>query len=157
MSDEAKEKANGSAALIQRKPVSKRSPVTEEQARFLAILIQELADEYRMETQLQGRDLTLEAFFDLAAYRRFLHGAYACGFVCRDFKPDFPIDDMLIRPEESLTVLPFHRLRHYIHTLMRAERWSDSYSSPIRTALEAGALGVAQRRLLEDETLFACG
>lgn len=152
MSDEAKEKANGSAALIQRKPVSKRSPVTEEQARFLAILIQELADEYRIKTELEGRDLTLEAFFDLPAYRRFLHGAYACGFVCRDFKPDFPIDEMLIRPEESLT---FHRLRHYVHTLMRAERWSDSYSSPIRTTLEAGALKVVQRRLDADETLYA--
>ena len=110
-----------SANLIVRRVASRQNPVHEAQARFLAILVRELIDECRLETELAGRDLEIREFFDLPAYLRLLDGAQACGFVGRDFKPDFPIGEMLIRPQESLSALGFPELRHYVHTLLRAE------------------------------------
>lgn len=154
MEAENKPKARSNATLINRKAPSKHSPVYAEQAKFLAILARDLIDEYRMTIELEGKELDLSEFFIIPAYIRFLHGAYACGFVCRDFTPDFPIDAMLIRPRESLSALSFHQLRHYVHTLLRAERWADGYSSPIRSALDAGTVEALHDRLLNDDTLY---
>lgn len=154
MEANAKPKARSNAILINRKAPSKHSPVYNEQAKFLAILARELIDEYKMTTELEGKELELSEFFAIPAYIRFLHGAYACGFVCRDFTPDFPIDAMLIRPRESLATLRFHQIRHYVHTLLRAERWADGYSSPIRSALNAGTVEELHDRLMNDDSLY---
>lgn len=143
----------GGSGLISRKAASKRTPVNESQARFFSALGLELVDEYRLETDGE-HEISLSAFFDLPAYHRLLKGAYACGFVCRDFTPDFPIETVLTRPAETLGRLGFMQLRHYLHTLFRAERWADGYSSPIRSALEAGALTVVCERLSSDERLY---
>ena len=151
--DTAKTRNTG-AGLIHQRPASRRNPVHRSQAEFLAVLIRELIDEYRLETEMQERELELSEFFVLPAYLRLMTGAPACGFVCRDFRPDFPIGEMLHRPSEGLANLSFPMLRHYVHTLIRAEVWGAPWGSPVRQALDAGALEVLHDRLLNDRTLY---
>jgi hypothetical protein len=144
--------------LIHRKPPSKRTPVTEHQARFLATLIDQLESALLVHFEVRSTaSMPYERFQEIwkvGEYRRFVDGAYACGFVCRDFKPDFPFESGNHRPEETIRAWTFHELRHYIHTLLRAERWADGYSSPILEAVMSGALREVAKRLESDESLY---
>lgn len=146
------------SSLIARKPPSKRTPVTEHQARFLAMLIRHLEKGLLIHFKVRcAASVPYECFqeiWQLDEYRRFVDGAYACGFVCRDFKPDFPFESGNHRPQETMRAWTFHDLRHYFHTLLRAERWADGYSSPILQAVMSGALGEAASRLESDESLY---
>lgn len=154
MDPEAASRHNAGARLIHPGPTSRRSPVHKGQAEFLAILARDLIDEYRLETEMQSEEMGSSDFFALPSYRRFTLGATACGFVCRDLPPDFPIAEMLDRPADRLASLTFPMLRHYVHTLLRAEVWGAPWSSPIRQALEAGALEILHDRLLNDSSLY---
>lgn len=142
------------SSFIRRTKISKRSPVYDEQAKFFAELLLELIDEYRIETEMNnGNEIELSEFFQIAAYNRFMRGANACGFVCSDYNPDFPLGEILSRPEHEVQHLSFAKLRHYVHTLLRAEAWAGGHDSPIRDALNAGAMQILANRILNDETL----
>ena len=45
------------------------------------------------------------------------------------------------------------RLRHYVHVLLRSERWADGWGSPVLDAVLSGALGLVAQRLEKDGRL----
>ncbi len=135
------------AGIIDR-PFSRRSAVHECQVELFVLLARELIEAY---TRRPTASLT--DWLDLPEHRRFVLGAYAAGFVCTDLAPMSDFEEICSRPHEHLGSAGFNRLRHWIHTLLRAERWADGYSSPIREATASGALGVVVDRLESDQSL----
>ena len=146
------------AQKIRRKPTSKRAAVNEFQARMLVVLVDTLAtaaqghfgvrDHERLPAERHGE------FTALPEYRLFVQGAYACGFVCTDFAPGGPTIERGVRVEDEVGSWTFFELRHYVHTLLRSERWADGYSSPIFEALIQGMLQAISRRLANDDALY---
>ncbi len=147
-----------SAQKIRRKPASKRAAVNEFQARMLVLLINALETAALGHFGVQGHErLPMERheeFTALLEYRLFVEGAYACGFVCTDFAPGGPTVERGVRVEDAVGSWLFFELRHYVHTLLRSERWADGYSSPIFEALVQGVLQAISRRLANDDTLY---
>jgi len=146
------------ARNISRRPTSSRSVVNQHQARHLVQLVRllerEALNHYRVPVAARlPRDRHAE-FFKLDAYRIFIEGAYACGFVCRDLKPDNPLESERDRPAEAIAGWSFAQLRQYVHYLVRHERWADGFSSPILEALAAGHLQQVADRLETDESLY---
>lgn len=135
------------AGIIDR-AFSRRSAVHSCQAELFALLARELIEAY---TRKPNASLT--DWLDLPEHRRFVLGAYAAGFVCTDLAPMSDFEEICSRPREHLGVAGFNRLRHWIHTLLRAERWADGYSSPIREAIVSGALEIVVYRLENDMSL----
>ena len=141
---------------IKRGPVSRRAPVYEVQAHYMAKAIRSLVDTcsslFRPNTEL-----TLEKFYEfqvLPEYKQFEEAAYACGFVCTDYHRFFPLENVHERPREVIPSLSFAKIRHYIHTLQRAEKWNSEYSTSLWTAVQSGALSMVARRLEEDQSLY---
>lgn len=135
------------AGIIDR-PFSRRSAVHACQAELFVLLARELIEAY-----MRRQNTSLADWFELPEYQRFVIGAYAAGFVCTDLAPMDDFEEMGSRPREHLSSAGFNRLRHWIHTLLRAERWADGYSSPIRDAIASGALEIVADRLESDESL----
>lgn len=115
---------------------------------MLASLIQDLE-----RTVSRSPVIELQEFRALPEYERLELGGYACGFVCRDMKIDPRYEKIMGAPRNYLEAMPFAELRQFVHTLWRAERWADEYGSPIKEALENGALNIIGRRLLNDDSL----
>jgi hypothetical protein len=92
-------------------------------------------------------------FFKLEAYGVFIEGAYACGFVCRDLKPDNPLEGERERASAVIAGWSFPEIRQYVHYLVRHERFADGYSSPILESLIAGHLQLVADRLESDDSL----
>ncbi len=96
-------------------------------------------------------------FWALPEYDLFHDAGYACGFVCNDLTPDYPIDEANTPPSSKLLHESFDGLRHYVHTLLRVERSNrvDGYFSPVCSAIQSGALGLVAQRLISDDSLYA--
>lgn len=94
--------------------------------------------------------------WSLRSYRIFHDAAYVCGFVLDGLAPDFPLSEANKSPQRTLGEIPFPKLRHYVHTLMRAERSSamDGYFSPVLESLVSGALLLVASRLEQDRSLY---
>jgi hypothetical protein len=137
-------------------PVSRRSPVYEVQAHHLAIAIHQLADacarQFREEIELSLEDYY--RFRGMPEYEHFIQATIVCGFVCTDYGSFFPLDKVHDRPNEVVPTLPFSKVRHYIHTLQRAEKWNSEYSTALWTAITSGALLLVARRLESDQSLY---
>lgn len=129
-------------------PFSRRSAVHACQAALFALLARELIEAY---TRRPNTDLA--DWLELPEHRRFVLGSYAAGFVCTDLAPMDSFEEISSRPREHLSCACFNKLRHWVHTLLRAERWADGYSSPIREAIVSGALEIVVDRLESDESL----
>jgi hypothetical protein len=146
------------AQKIRRKPTSKRAAVNEFQARMLVILVDTLETASQRHFGVRDHErLSAERhreFTALPEYRLFVEGAYACGFVCTDFAPGGPTIERKVRVEDAVSSWSFFELRHYVHTLLRSERWADGYSSPIFEALIQGVLQAIGRRLTNDDALY---
>ena len=102
-------------------------------------------------------ELNLETFYQfqgLSEYKQFEEAAFVCGFVCTDYSRFFPTENVHERPREVVPSLSFAKLRHYIHTLQRAEKWNSEYSTSLWTAVQSGALSLVARRLEEDQSLY---
>ena len=102
-------------------------------------------------------ELTLETFYQfqgLSEYKQFEEAAFVCGFVCTDYSRFFPLENVHERPREVIPSLSFAKLRHYIHTLQRAEKSKSEYSTSLWTAVQSGALSLVARRLEEDQSLY---
>ncbi len=129
------------------------------QALFLALRIRSLeavTDQlFAAEYDPDAGDAAL--FWALPEYDLFHDAAYACGFVCNDLAPDYPVDEANTRPFSKLSREPFDGLRHYVHTMLRAERSNraDGYFSPVCSAIQSGALGLVAQRLTSDDSLYA--
>jgi len=150
-----------SAARISRSPPSRRSAVNQHQARHLVQLIRLLESEalghFRVPVAARLPRERFAEFFRLEAYRVFIEGAYACGFVCRDLQPDNPLEAERDRAADAIAGWSFAQLRQYVHYLVRHERWADGFSSPILDALAAGHLQQVADRLQTDESLYQRG
>ena len=150
-------KKSASAGRISRRPPSRRSVVTQHQARHLVQLVRwlerEALNHFRVPVASRLPKDRHAEFFKLEAYRIFIEGAYACGFVCRDLKPDNPLEGERDRAAEVIADWSFPELRQYVHYLVRHERWADGYSSPILDSLAAGHLQQVADRLETDDSL----
>ncbi len=144
--------------FIHTKPCPKISHVNEYQALHLADLIDRLArdacahfrvaDVSRLPTEQHGE------FFKLDTYMLFINGAYACGFVMRDAMPDNPLAESTDEPDTAVRTLDFMQLRQLVHFLLRHERWSDGYESPVLNALANGLLPAIADKLRNDHSLY---
>ena len=157
MSESPRARRGSSAARISRSPPGRRSVVTQHQARHLVQLVRLLEREalshFRVPVAAKlPRDRCAE-FFRLEAYRIFIEGAYACGFVCRDLKPDNPLEGERERAAAVIGGWSFAELRQYVHYLVRHERFAEGYSSPILESLVAGHLQQVADRLESDASL----
>ena len=145
------------AARILRSPPGKRSVVTQHQARHLVQLVRllerEALNHCRVPIASRLPRERFADFFKLEAYRIFIEGAYACGFVCRDLKPDNPLEGERERAAAVIAGWSFPELRQYVHYLVRHERFADGYSSPILESLIAGHLQQVADRLESDDSL----
>lgn len=128
--------------------LSSRSPVTEAQVQLFAQLTRELVAAYGRQP-----DASLSEWFALPEYARFVMGAEACGFTCRDLSPDGDFDAMATWPRDHLATCGLAKLRRFTHTLLREERWADGYASPIRETVANGALQLVVERLTSDQAL----
>lgn len=150
-------RTGAAAGRISRSPASRRSVVTQHQARHLVQLIRLLERDalahFRVPVASRLPTERFAEFFKLEAYRIFIEGAYACGFVCRDLKPDNPLEGRGGRAADVIAGWTFPGLRQYVHYLVRHERWADGYSSPILEALAAGHLQQVADRLETDASL----
>lgn len=146
-----------SAARISRSPPGRRSVVTQHQARHLVQLVRllerEALNHFRVPVASKLPKDRHAEFFKLEAYRIFIEGAYACGFVCRDLKPDNPLEGERDRSAAVIAGWSFPELRQYVHHLVRHERFADGYSSPILESLVAGHLQQVAGRLESDDSL----
>ena len=155
--NEAGTPMRAAATRISRRPPSKRSAVTEHQARHLVQLIRLLERDALSHFHAPAASRLpmdrFDEFFKLEAYRIFIEGAYACGFVCRDLNPDNPLESERTRAAEAIAGWTFAQLRQYVHYLVRHERWADGYSSPIFDSLTEGHLQRVADRLTTDDSL----
>ena len=158
MTTDVRQQPAASAAKISRRPTGRRTPVNVHQARHLAQLVRLLEravlDHFRVPVAAQLPADRYAESFKLEAYRVFVEGAYACGFVCRDLKPDSPLEGACDRASEAIAAWTFPVLRRYVHYLVRHERWAEGYSSPIFDALIAGHLQQVADRLERDDRLY---
>jgi hypothetical protein len=146
------------SSRISRRAPGKRARVTQHQARHLVQLIRLLEREalthFRVPVAARLPRERFAEVFKLEAYRLFIEGAYACGFVCGDLKPDNPLEAERDRPTETIAGWSFPNLRQYVHYLVRHERWADGFSSPIFAALAEGHLQQVADRLDTDSSLY---
>ncbi len=137
-------------------PVSRRTAVYEVQADYLARAIHQLANACAHQFR-EGIEFSLENFYrfrSMPEYENFIEATFVCGFVCTDYGSFFPLEKIHDRPNEVVPTLPFSKMRHYIHTLQRAEKWSSEYSTALWTAITSGALLLVARRLESDQSLY---
>ena len=120
---------------------SRRTPVRMDQAQMMVLLANELI----RARQARPR-ASMEDFTGSPEYHRFLIGAYACNFVCSDLAP---MQRSL--GERELETAPFGVVRHWVHHLLRSERWNHGYSSPIMDSIDNGCLAIVARRLAGGE------
>lgn len=109
------------------RPFSRRSFVHACQAELFFLLAREL-----IEACTRRPQRSLDDWFDLPEYRRFIIGTYAAGFVCSDLGPMKEYETFSAGPREHLATVGFSKLRHWIQTLLRAKRWTEGLTSPIR-------------------------
>ncbi len=93
-----------------------------------------------------------ERFTESREYRNFIEGAYACGFVCSDLRPDLDVDLINQRPDE-VGRFGLKRLRLYVHTMIRSERASHGHGSLVWESTRSGALERLLDKLANDEGL----
>lgn len=136
--------------LIAQKAASRRTPMLSDQAQLFAMITRDLIQAHE-----RCGGIPLEIFFQMPEYERFTVAAYACGFVCRDFPmmDGGLFEQMKYRPCEHLSNCQFQVLRQWVHMLLRAERSADGWSSPVRDALDSGALELVATRLESDQNL----
>lgn len=137
-------------------PVSKRTPVYEVQALHLAKAIRKLEEacsrQFRPTTELSLEEFN--RFRNMPEYENLIEATFACGFVCTDYARFFPIEKAHLKPNEVIPMLPFSKLRHYVHTLQRAEKWNSDYSTALWNSVMCGALPLVARRLESDRSLY---
>ncbi len=141
---------------IKTSSVSKRSLVYEAQAHYLAKTIRRLETDFKRQFR-PTNDLSLEdfeRFSGLDSYQNFIDATIICGFVCHDYNNFFPLNKVHLHPNDVLKSIPFQKLRHYIHTLQRAERWNSEYSTFIYDSVKSGALSIVASRLESDTSLY---
>lgn len=145
--------------LIQRQAPSKRSAINEYQVRLLVRVARKLSTAallaYGVRDPAQLPRAKFEQFIELPEYELFIDTCYAAGFVCRDLAPKADLDQINQNTVGHIQTWSLPQLRLYLHTLVRAERWTEGSSSHIFNALQAGTLLSITERLENDDHLYA--
>jgi hypothetical protein len=142
---------------IRRGPVSKRTPIYEYQAQYMAKAMRQLEDRFNREYGDEEGPYYEDClkFGDVPEYMAFIDATFICGFVCTDYVDPYPLDKIHSRPRDILPTLPLGKLRHYIHTLQRFEKWSDHpLSGALISSIRSGALSIAASRLESDQSIY---
>lgn len=144
--------------LIRKRLPSSRHPVSEFQAHMLADLIDFLemqaCKKFKVADLRQCLPEQASKFTDLSAYGLFIQGAYACGFVMRDGLATDPLGEHVNRPLEWAADADFSALRQLVHCIVRSERHSSGYGSPVFEAMISGLLPAIGHRLRGDPRLY---
>lgn len=143
---------------IVRGAVKRRSPVNEYQARYFAKVIRRFEEAWSRQFR-RPVDLSFETyqrFREMPEFEDFMDAALACGFVCSDFRDFAQVEQVHESecPSDEVASLTFSELRHYVHTLQRAEKWNSDYSRTLWASLQTGALSAVARRLESDNSLY---
>ena len=123
-----------------------RDPITDPQVILFCRLVDDLIEAIRSSS---------EPASSMPEHGRFLLGADACGFVCSDLTAD---PELLVRAEKAGWVekAKFKDLRHYLHSLIRAERQFQKHPNekvtPLHTALRNGVLARVCSRLRTEQS-----
>ncbi len=135
--------------------ISRRSSVYEAQAKFLAQAIRKLVNRFHREIRISN-EFSQEDFDNLKQFQEydaFIEATIVCGFVCSGYKTFFDLNLANTQPQ-VFNDMPFKEIRHYIHTLQRAEKWGGEYSTSLYDAIKTGVLSVIATRLESDESLY---
>ena len=144
--------------FIKHSAPSSRVALNNYQREHFCSLIEQLVE--RALAQFEVRDTSdlpedgWESFTQTREYLLFHTGAYACGFVCADLRPNIDLDMVNRNPEAHVTSFDLKQLRHYAHTLMRVERANDGFGSAVWESMRSGALELLLRRLAHDGDLL---
>jgi hypothetical protein len=84
------------------------------------------------------------AFASLPAYREFVEAAEQVGFTGTDVRMDSEFAD---RSPEWVASADYEQLRHWVHTLIRADRWNSDYPNAVWMACRTGSMGRLVERL----------
>lgn len=135
---------------------SKRTFVYEFQACYLALAIRKLESAFIRDFR-KGERITLEGFEvfrKFPEYEHFHEAAMVCGFVCADFSDYYPFESLHEAPSEVVPEMTFSEIRHYIHTLQRAGKWSSEFNEALWNAIASGALGLVASRIEGDPSIY---
>ena len=133
-----------SALLITRRQASKREPIREAQAQYLALLIGELIDETRIFTEADGYPPPL-AVSSLNS-----HHTYILSMVLQRAVLSVGISNQTFRcSSQTIPLASYWPMLTFPnlplpYTLFRAEAWSHGLTSSVQEALNSGALAIVQ-------------
>lgn len=138
-------------------PASKKDPLSindcAEMARFIRDIEPACLDAYgvRSPSELRWEYGEKPSPWDIPEIMRFIYGAIELGFVLNDYEEHELVDlDSINRdPHRTVGGMGITDLRWFIHTVQRADKWADGYSSPILEYLVSGSLQLAGKRLGE--------
>lgn len=127
---------------------SKLSPVSEYQVGWLIQTIRDLERAFlpAFNKMAVFSQEDFQRFSQSSEYKEFIHACLGGGFVCDDYENYFPINLIHALPEETIPLLTLSGIRHYVHTLQRAEKWNSEYSITLFEAVRSGALALVARR-----------
>ncbi len=144
--------------FFKQSPPSSRSDLNTFQREHFCSLIQLLIEgalgQFQVRVTSDLPEDGWERFTDNREYQLFLTGAYACGFVCSDLRPDVDIDRVNRSPENHVDKFDLKDLRHFVHTMMRSERSNFGFCSAIWESMRSGTLELLMGRLAHDPRLL---
>lgn len=135
---------------------SRRTFVYESQAAYLALAIRKLESAF-FRAFRKGEKITLEGFETfrkLPEYTHFHEAALVSGFVCSDFSDYYPFESLHESPSEVVPAMTFSEIRHYVHTMQRAGKWSSEFNEILWNAIASGALGFVASRIEGDPSIY---
>lgn len=135
---------------------SKRAYIYEFQASYFALAIRGLESAFFLKFR-KGERITFEGFEifrDFPEYAHFHEAAMVSGFVCSDFSGYYPFEALHEAPSERVPEMTLSDIRHYIHTLHAAGRFSSEYNETLWNAIASGALDIVASRLEGDPSIY---
>jgi hypothetical protein len=128
---------------------SKFSPISESQVSWMVATIHALErifqSSFKAIDELSVNDY--RRFSESDEYGNFIDACLNTGFVCDDYASGLNLELIHNQPEEIVPHLTLAGLRHYVHSLQRADKWSDVSGAIVLEALRSQALGAVAQRL----------
>lgn len=145
-------------SYIKQSAASSRSAINNFQRQHFCTLLDQLIagalSQFGVRTTSDLPEDGWERFAESREYQLFIEGAYACGFVCSDLRPNADLTLANQRPDEELGRSDLKQLRRYVHTLIRSERVNHGYGSNVWDSTRSGALECLLGRLVNDQSLL---
>jgi hypothetical protein len=138
-------------------PASRNDPLSIQDCAEMARIIQDMepacltAYSVRSASDLKWEWNEEPSPWSIPEIMRFIYGSIELGFVLDDYEVTDLIDLEKINrdPQVCIGCMGISEIRWFIHTIQRADKWADSYASPVLECLASGALQLAGKRLAE--------